>query len=703
MNILTKESPKIKEFKDLKIKLKEHQNALIYKTLEIENNIKESESQEKENNNFLILADAPGAGKTNAVLGHLYFLKKKLLEENPELDEDEEERQPTWIVVPQNILTQWMEAINKYFPKKFKVKKLTNYGELMSLYKNTNLLFRYDIILTTPLEYHMLTTTLNDQMIQMERIVFDEIDTISSMLQSKVRANYIWFVSASFKNDRIGSYYSQISEELIEERMIKCSDEFIASCFPLEEPEVVKYISVNKYIDETLSNIVTEEELRGMNAMDYTKMKNEYFKKIPFSDEGAIELVLEENRLDLETKKIRVDDMEKEIEKLKNEIESEGIEVTDVIEENEEPRVCMYREYTSRIESERKSYKEQEKKMELIRNKVSKNRICFVCCQYIDNKMVYDKNDFERNKQNAKLMKEIFRSECCKTDYCIDCIHWLFDNKKREIEMKKKEEELKKKNEEKERNRLLGIVKSQEEIERERNKQSARIEERKRMKEEMEANKDKEINYEDEFRGIEIECKRCCCKNVGYNKFKRMRMIKRRGKEEKEKDRTTKIERLEQILDEESKISENKKRKYIIFSDFYNTFRGVKDLLDKKEMKYMELDGGKIESIDKSVKEYREGDTQILLSNSTFFGCGLNMEFTTDIIFMHKMEKGIEKQVIGRAQRPGRTNRLKIHYIYYNNEEYGKEVEYDSHTQFYMEDDVLATLNAIDIKEVVLE
>ncbi len=696
INLLNKESPRIEEFKDLKIKLKDHQNALIYKTLETEKQIAQLSEENKEKENFLILGDLPGAGKTNVVLGHLYYLKKKLLEENPDLDEDEEERDPSWIIVPQNILTQWMEAINKYFPKKFKVKKLVNYEEMMSLYKNTKMIFRYDIILTTPLEYHMLVTTFKDQMLSMKRVIFDEIDTISSMLQQKVQSDYIWFVSASFKNDRIGSYYSSISEEKIDERIIKCEEEFISSCFPLEEPEVVKYISINKYIDETLASLVTEEELRGMNAMDYTKMKNEYFKRIPFSDEGATELMVEENRNEIEFYKIRIDDMEKEIKRLKDEIDSEGIEVPEKVEENEEPRVNMYREYLVRIKNDKKELVELEKKRDIIRNKVSKNRICMICYQSVEDKKVYDKEDTEF--KNPKNMKEIFRSQCCKSDLCIECVHWLFDNKKWELEMKKKEEELKKKNEEKEKMKALGRTKSIEDLQKEREE---RIEERRRLKEERLKMGEENIerDYVKDFEEIEIECKKCDCK-MKYGDYKKMRMIKRRSKEEKEKDRTSKIERLEKILDEEG---DTKKRKYIIFSDFYNTFKYVKDLLNKKEMKFMELDGGKIETIDKSVKEYREGETQILLSNSTFFGCGLNMEFTTDIIFMHKMEKGTEKQVIGRAQRPGRTNRLKVHYIYYNNEEYGNEVEYDSHTQFYMEEDLLSGLEGLDIKEVIIE
>ena len=65
---------------------------------------------------------------------------------------------------------------------------------------------------------------------------------------------------------------------------------------------------------------------------------------------------------------------------------------------------------------------------------------------------------------------------------------------------------------------------------------------------------------------------------------------------------------------------------------------------------------------------YKNGSLNILLLNSNNFGTGLNLEMTTDIIFYHKMKKDIEQQVIGRAQRFGRPNKLNVHFLYYDNE-----------------------------------
>jgi hypothetical protein len=109
--LLHENSPKTNPIKD--VPLKEHQLALIYQTLECEKRIEKNENEKK--NRFLVLSDLPGAGKTNVILGHIMKVKEKLLKENPYLDKDEEERDPTFLIVPQNILTQWIESINKYF------------------------------------------------------------------------------------------------------------------------------------------------------------------------------------------------------------------------------------------------------------------------------------------------------------------------------------------------------------------------------------------------------------------------------------------------------------------------------------------------------------------------------------------------------------------------------------------------------------
>ena len=72
--------------------------------------------------------------------------------------------------------------------------------------------------------------------------------------------------------------------------------------------------------------------------------------------------------------------------------------------------------------------------------------------------------------------------------------------------------------------------------------------------------------------------------------------------------------------------------------------------------------------IQKTIQLFRENKIQVLLLNARFFGAGLNLQMTDEIIIYHRMNSDLEKQVIGRAQRLGRQTKLSIRYLCYNNE-----------------------------------
>ena len=50
----------------------------------------------------------------------------------------------------------------------------------------------------------------------------------------------------------------------------------------------------------------------------------------------------------------------------------------------------------------------------------------------------------------------------------------------------------------------------------------------------------------------------------------------------------------------------------------------------------------------------------MLLLNSNHCGSGINLENTSDLVIYHDMTDSKITQVIGRAQRPGRTSKLNI-------------------------------------------
>ena len=49
-------------------------------------------------------------------------------------------------------------------------------------------------------------------------------------------------------------------------------------------------------------------------------------------------------------------------------------------------------------------------------------------------------------------------------------------------------------------------------------------------------------------------------------------------------------------------------------------------------------------------------------------GAGMNLENTTHLLFMHKTEEKFINQVVGRAQRYGRTRPLNIVMLFNKNE-----------------------------------
>ena len=107
--------------------------------------------------------------------------------------------------------------------------------------------------------------------------------------------------------------------------------------------------------------------------------------------------------------------------------------------------------------------------------------------------------------------------------------------------------------------------------------------------------------------------------------------------------------------------------KFLIFSNYDSSFQNIYSILAKLNIKYVHLKGnGNV--IKCMIDRYRNGDVDVLLVNSRHYGSGLNLENTSDIVMFHKFDTEIEKQVIGRAHRLGRTMPLNIWYLLHENE-----------------------------------
>jgi len=144
----------------------------------------------------------------------------------------------------------------------------------------------------------------------------------------------------------------------------------------------------------------------------------------------------------------------------------------------------------------------------------------------------------------------------------------------------------------------------------------------------------------------------------------------------KKQENYTKLEYIYNI------INNKKNGKFIIFSEYWNTFEPIKQLLDKYNIKWCEIKGN-TDVRKKNIERFKNGETTVIFLNGRFDGSGINLPETTDIILYHKTSTPeIETQVLGRALRLGRTTGdLTVHRLLYENE---KNIENDPQANYIL-------------------
>jgi len=156
-----------------------------------------------------------------------------------------------------------------------------------------------------------------------------------------------------------------------------------------------------------------------------------------------------------------------------------------------------------------------------------------------------------------------------------------------------------------------------------------------------------------------------CKKNINVNNM--LRIDKNAKKEEKGKKQEIfgKDETIIKI------IEKNPNGKFIIFSNYYESFDSFESLLKQKiKNKKCKRLVGNTNTVAKILRDFENGNINVILLNSQHNGAGIDLPTATHIILYHKMREDLEKQVIGRALRIGRLKSLplNIHRLKYDNE-----------------------------------
>jgi hypothetical protein len=159
-----------------------------------------------------------------------------------------------------------------------------------------------------------------------------------------------------------------------------------------------------------------------------------------------------------------------------------------------------------------------------------------------------------------------------------------------------------------------------------------------------------------------------------YNELNTLFETYKESKLEETKDFKFKVNLFERIQSDNTK-------KWLIFNDNSASLNEQATFLQSNKVKCVMLDGGNSKKVEKAIHEFKNGDIQVLLLNSVLEGAGMNLENADYLVFMHKTRPRLVKQVLGRAQRFGRTTPLTIIELFNKNE-----------VEILLEDDDLAEI-----------
>jgi hypothetical protein len=106
---------------------------------------------------------------------------------------------------------------------------------------------------------------------------------------------------------------------------------------------------------------------------------------------------------------------------------------------------------------------------------------------------------------------------------------------------------------------------------------------------------------------------------------------------------------------------------FMVFANYIETFSKIEKKFKELNITYNILKG-QASSVKKHVDEFENKKVQVLMLNAQFFGAGMNLQMTTDLVIYHRFSNDMEEQIIGRAQRYGRNGSLNVYYLLHDNE-----------------------------------
>lgn len=612
--LLNASSPR-KRISNINVNLFPHQEAIVYKMLLLE-------AAASNGRNIFAMKDSAGAGKSYVMLS-VILNEKRLKGKTQNL-----------FVVPGNIYSQWKFYIHN-FSSELTVASFLTYGDITALYHDTSYLTSVDILITTSVFYHTIAQTVEQIQYVFDRVILDEIDSISFFTSIRMPSKNIWLISATTEMMTNDSIYKNLYHDFVQ-----TDPSFIKSSINLPEIVFHRYLCHNRNI-HLLGPLISPRQLAQVNALDYTdfvfnfiggartitsvqmlvkSLFQNYYGEMHSLEEQVLKYIRELNqgnplrllheisqclnkamctKYNDQLKKMGMGyPTRKQLEALINQIVTEQ-QVEEVLKEYKVSKVLAslkllllmpsevettrQQNLTVHINNNRKRVSEIEKKLQMVIERIEE-KTCPVCLE-----------DFDFNESKKVVLG------CCQNSFCITCMKEMLLRSDR-----------------------CPTCRSQ--IDQENvNVFDGEREPEEPVIEEEEPPEELPLSA---FENNDSD------KDVVYKEI---------------------------VKD----VMTNARSRLLIFSDYHGTFNMVRKFLQEENFRFEELDGS-IKRIEKVVNDYRLGIVKILVINSLAYGAGLNLENTTDIILMHNSAR--KEQFIGRAQRIGRKSALHVHELKYPDE-----------------------------------
>lgn len=562
---LNEDSPKIQQPHDLNIELMEHQKAIVYSMIELENcqtvNVDKviyygyrNPKSIQINTSLGILGDAVGSGKSYEIISLLLMnsdIKKLVmpLEGFPFISVSEITKNAVintnLLIVPPQIINQWINFFKNAPTLKLYV--CNNINDISKIVPFAD--YSYDVIIvnSTMLKNFSASVTLSGVM--WKRIIIDEADTIKIPKTFEILASFVWLITGTsdgllfnaknymskFFRKTNGWLYKFLTihtDATYLEGSLKLPTPFrtITKCMtPLELQVVKDFIPSNVVSLINAGNI--DSAIKALNCNKDT-------------DKNILQIITHNIKIAIKNKEIEL-----EAEKKKTYKGNQLIE--------QEKRIKHIEHIITRLKNKESGIKE---KIYTIND-----NYCPICMGEFNNPV---------------LLK------CCQNIFCFECL-------------------------------MLASHK------------------------------------------ISNTCPYCKQKIIEQN----MMIITNHSNTNNEQNKQLHVEK--DKLDVLLEIINTKKNKIIVFANFDETIDKIENLLTKHLIRFSKMTYGNVTNI---INGFSHGEISVLLLNAKFYAAGMNLQMTNDIIIFHRFTKEIETQVIGRAQRIGRTEPLTVHYLIHSNE-----------------------------------